>query len=283
MKFHVSSELEYHLYGPSTLLFALQCRNSNGRDVMLEHLYSEPCVPIESLVMGDSLNRFSRISLLDSGTFKLGYSADICVRSRRVPIASMQRDSPGRFPPPVLQFLLPSRYCQSDRLRHEALSLFGHLESPYHIALQIRDWILANIAYVSGSSGENCSAMETLQCRQGVCRDFAHLGIAFCRAMSVPARYVSCYAYNLNPPDFHAYFEAFIDGNWYVFDGTGLAPLNGLIRIAVGRDAADAAVCTLFGTPELTSSLVQVRCLETDFHPLTLEMLRDANEGLALL
>ena len=106
---------------------------------------------------------------------------------------------------------------------------------------------------------------------------------AFCRSMNVPARYATCYAYQLNPPDFHACFEAFIDGWWYVFDPTRLAPLNGLVRIATGRDAADAAVCTLFGNPELTLSAVSCECLDRNFIPVTRDSLVAGNEAIALL
>ena len=91
-------------------------------------------------------------------------------------------------------------------------------------------------------------ASETLIQRSGVCRDFAHLGIAFCRAIGVPARYVTCYAHGLVPGDFHAVFEAWLDGRWWLFDPTRQADLDGLVRIGVGRDAAEVAFSTLFGS-----------------------------------
>jgi transglutaminase-like putative cysteine protease len=185
--------------------------------------------------------------------------------------------------PDAVPLLFPSRYCQSDRLRHHAQDLFGHLQHPYEIAAAVSDWIFENIAYVSGSSGETSSAMDTLESRRGVCRDFSHLGIAFCRAMNVPARYMSCYACQMEPPDFHACFEAFVDGWWFIFDPTRLASLNGLIRIATGRDAADTAVCTIFGNPELTLSAVW--CISTDasFIPITRDDLARHDEAISLL
>jgi transglutaminase-like putative cysteine protease len=132
----------------------------------------------------------------------------------------------------------------------------------------ITDWIYENVEYLSGSTSSQTSAYDTVTERAGVCRDFAHLGIALCRALTIPARYFTGYAYQLNPPDFHACFEAYIGGQWLIFDATRLAPLNGLVKIAAGRDAADASVASIFGS--VTSKNVQVACqvLEKGFVPL---------------
>ncbi len=112
----------------------------------------------------------------------------------------------------------------------------------------ICDWIHANVEYLRGSTDSMTSAFDTVTQRTGVCRDFSHLGIALCRALNIPARYFAGYAYELEPPDFHACFECFIGGSWTVFDATQLAHLNGLVRIGTGRDAADAAVASIFGS-----------------------------------
>ena len=122
----------------------------------------------------------------------------------------------------------------------------------------ITDWIHANVEYLRGSTDSNTSAYDTVTQRTGVCRDFAHLGIALCRALNIPARYFSGYAYQLEPPDFHACFECFIGGSWVVFDATRLAHLNGLVRIGTGRDAADAAVASIFGGASCTR--IEVDC-----------------------
>lgn len=183
----------------------------------------------------------------------------------------------------AIPFLFPSRYCQSDLLRAQAFDRFGHIESPFLIAAAIADWIYENISYVSGSTGENSSAIDIMETRQGVCRDFAHLGIALCRAMSLPARYATCYAHQLHPQDFHAVFEVLIDGWWLLFDPTRLAPLNGIVRIATGRDAADAAVCTIFGNPELQTSIVSCDCDDPSFLPVTRDSLARDKHAFALL
>ena len=111
------------------------------------------------------------------------------------------------------------------------------------------------------------SAYDTVTEQAGVCRDFAHLGIALCRALTIPARYFTGYAYQLSPPDFHACFEAYIDGDWVLFDATRLIPLNGMVKIATGRDAADAAVASIFGDINFISSKVSCGLIDRNFEP----------------
>ena len=283
MKFKVSCELDYALQDAATFLFALKCIETPGQQILSESMLIDPFVEVEDLTIGTGMNRFSRLKTLNPGTLKVSYQAEVVTSTRVVPTRSLIVDSPGDFTPEAISYLFPSRYCQSDRVRQQAQDLFGHLTNTYAIASAVSDWIFEHVAYVSGSSGETCSAIETMEQRQGVCRDFAHLAIALCRSMNVPARYATCYAYQLNPPDFHACFEAFINGWWYIFDPTRLAPLNGLVRIATGRDAADAAVCTIFGNPELTGSRVNCQSLDPDFIPITRDSLVGRQEAIALL
>ncbi len=148
-----------------------------------------------------------------------------------------------------------------------AYNQFGVYNSVYETVVAITEWIYANINYTSGSTNSQTSAMDTLNDRVGVCRDFAHLGIALCRALTIPARYFTGYAYQLNPPDFHACMEVYIDGNWIIFDATKLAPLNGLVKIANGRDAADAAVASIFGNAIGTNVNVNCQVDDQSFQP----------------
>ena len=130
---------------------------------------------------------------------------------------------------------------------------FGKLQRGFSRVTAICNWIHDNVEYLRGSTNPLTSAYDTATERAGVCRDFAHLAIAFCRAVSIPARFVAGYAYALQPPDFHAYFEAYLDGGWYIFDPTRLAPQTGLIRIGTGRDAADTSFATIFGPAKFSS------------------------------
>ena len=143
----------------------------------------------------------------------------------------------------VLVYRRPSRYCPSDRLAGLAADQFGHL-APADAVMAIEAWLNASLAYVPGSTDAVDDALHPLLARTGVCRDYAHLGVALCRALGIPARYSAAYAPGLSPMDFHAVFEAAIDGRWWVFDGTRLAPRASLVRIATGRDAADTAPLT---------------------------------------
>lgn len=283
MNFRVSCQLEYNLKSPATFFFAVKGIASGGQQIFCESLVSEPYVSAEEFSITGGMSRITRIMTLDPGILRLSYKADVRTSILIVAVPSVLHEASANLNPDVVPFLFPSRYCQSDRLRHHALDLFGHLSHPYEIVAAISDWIFLNIAYVSGSSGETCSAIDTFEIRRGVCRDFAHLSIAFCRALNVPARYVSCYACQMEPPDFHACFEVFIDGFWYVFDPTRLASLNGIIRIATGRDAADTAVCTIFGDHELTLSAVWCISMDASFNPITRDDLAQRNEAIVLL
>ena len=119
--------------------------------------------------------------------------------------------------------------------------------------------------YLSGSTNAQTSAYDTVTEQAGVCRDFAHLGIALCRALTIPARYFTGYAYKLKPADFHACFEAYLGNQWVLFDATGLAPLNGMVKIATGRDAADAAVASIFGNAYGTRMTINCEVAEDNF------------------
>jgi transglutaminase-like putative cysteine protease len=138
-------------------------------------------------------------------------------------------------------YLRPSRYVPSDHLIGFAVAEFGVGSDADTRVAAITEWIRRRISYEPGSSDVHDSAEDTLLTGQGTCRDFAHLGIALCRATGIPARFAAVYAPGLSPMEFHAVFEAFQNGRWCVYDATGLAPRSSLVRIATGRDAADAA------------------------------------------
>ncbi len=162
--------------------------------------------------------------------------------------------SPLELPVDALHYLLPSRYCPSDKLLKLASDTFGYQKPGYARVLAICEWINGHVTYQYGTSDASTDVIETLIERRGVCRDFAHLAISLCRALNIPARYVSGYCLGLQPPDFHAFFQAYIDGRWVIFDATELQPRPALVMVAVGRDAADCAWCTIYG-PGFTKSL----------------------------
>jgi transglutaminase-like putative cysteine protease len=162
----------------------------------------------------------------------------------------------------ILPYLYPSRYCESDRLHRFAFAQFGGLWQGYQRVQAIRDWVHGHVEFVSNSSDANTSACDTLVTKQGVCRDFAHLMIALCRAINIPARFATGIDYGsdpaLGPQDFHAYVEAYVGHRWYLFDPSGTAIPMGFIRLATGRDAADAAFASIFGSVQWHTPLIEI-------------------------
>lgn len=156
------------------------------------------------------------------------------------------------LPDDVVGYIFPSRYCQSDRLATLAFREFGHLWQGYSRVQAICDWVRNHVAFRSNTSNSTTSAVDTFVERVGVCRDFAHLMIALCRAVNIPARIATGTDYGadpaLGPPDFHAYVEAYLGDRWYLFDPSGTAIPMGMLRLATGRDAADVAFATIFGS-----------------------------------
>jgi transglutaminase-like putative cysteine protease len=209
--------------------------------------------------MPESGNRYLRI-LAEPGEFRVRYEAKVELSPCLEDPDAITEISAGQLPFEVLTHLYPSRYCQSDKLVRFAGRTFRDLPPGYHRVNGVCNWIRDNVDYALGSSDLLTSAFDTVTQRIGVCRDFAHLGIALCRALGIPARYVSAYAWRLDPPDFHAVFEAFLNGpsgaGWHLFDPTRMSAPNGLVRIGIGRDAAEVAFCTSY--EEVESDTPQV-------------------------
>jgi transglutaminase-like putative cysteine protease len=163
-------------------------------------------------------------------------------------------ESPGapfvdieHLPDAVLNYLLPSRYCESDRFGQIATEIAAGQQLGYDQVKAIESWIRTNIRYEPGSSDVPVSAVEVISREWGVCRDLSHLGIALCRSLSIPARLVVGYLYGLEPLDLHAWFEAYVAGRWYIFDATQAQLTGGYVAIGYGRDAADVAIYNQFG------------------------------------
>ena len=171
------------------------------------------------------------------------------------------------LPESALQFLLPSRYCPADTLRAFALQTVANAVPGYDQAEAIRAWVRQNIEYKYGVSSGSTTAADTIRDGAGVCRDFSHIGISLCRALRIPARMVVGYLYQLDPMDLHAWFEAFVAGRWYTFDATQATPRGGRIAIAYGRDAADVALITDFGTIKIENMHVSVENVSATLAP----------------
>ena len=251
----LGSRLSYEIKAPTVLLINLSIATTDNQSVVTENLNVDPYVYATPFFVGLEGNRFNRL-ILQPGFITIEYTATAQMTPMTDYPPSIDQIDYALLPPHVLTYLNPSRYCESDKLSNFAFNQFGHLPPNFERVNAICDWIFANIQYVSGTTNALTTASDVLQQRTGVCRDFAHLAISFCRALGVPARYVSGYACRLQPPDFHGFFEAYLDGNWYLFDPTRLAPPAGLVRIGVGRDAADTSFATIWGDATLTQMSV---------------------------
>lgn len=222
-----------------------------------QHFSIEPAGAVERARFDPSGHDLVRATV-DPGTITVRYQAEVNVQPH------VPDDAPGRetafvdIPVEVVPFLNPSRYCQSDLLGAFAQRTFGSLPAGFERVTGICNWIWAHLSYEPGTTDSSTTAVDVLVSTKGVCRDYAHLAITCCRAMGIPARYVSGYAVDLEPPDFHGFFEAFLDGSWFLFDATRMAPIDGLVRIATGRDAADVAFAAIVGAATLTSKEIVV-------------------------
>ncbi len=194
------------------------------------------------------------------GGFKVDYQCVVQIDRPDIDISTLPADSPRDLPALVIPHLLPSRYCESDQFESFVEREFSGLVGGAKI-VAMRDWVEANLDYRSGSSRNTTTAAMTFVQRQGVCRDYAHLLASLARAATIPARLVSAYAPGVNPPDFHAVVEVWLDGGWHLVDATGMAQPEEIVRIGVGRDAIDIAFMTVFGTAQLRNQQVKVlRC-----------------------
>ncbi|HZZ58187.1 MAG TPA: transglutaminase family protein [Opitutaceae bacterium] len=167
--------------------------------------------------------------------------------------------SPAEVPLDLLRYTLPSRYCDSDKLLNFAQQQFGAVEPGQAQVQAVCDWVHQNIEYRFGSGSPDLSAWDVLQRRHGVCRDFAHLTVALCRALNLPARYVTCHLPDIgfldpaSPMDFHAYTEVYLGGKWYAYDARFNLPRIGRIKVSCGYDAVDCAFATVFGPAQMTA------------------------------
>lgn len=257
MKFSVSCSLQYDVAADTTLILNIEAQRNVGQNVVTEQFSISRGVASEEHVVPETGNRYRRM-VLPVGRHQIGYTAEIETMPFIGEPASIAQVPVAALPFEVIGHLSPSRYCQSDKLGRFAWRTFGDIANGHEKVTAICNWIFENVDYLEGSSDISTSAYDTFTLRAGVCRDFAHLGITFARALGIPARFVSAYALDLVPQDFHAVFEAYLGDRWYLFDATRLCPIDGIMRIGIGRDAADSAFATYFGQLSGPPKLISV-------------------------
>ncbi len=241
-------------------VFMLRPRSGVGQFVLKEEYIVDPLVPITEYT--DTYGNLCQRLMIPPGPFRLESKVtadcadhiDIHMNADWVPVSNVPDD--------VMQFLLQSRYCEADKLGRLAADITKGYSLGYAQVEAIRQWIHQNIRYEYGVTNASTSAVDITQTHVGVCRDFAHLGIALCRSLNIPARMVVGYLYELDPMDLHAWFEAYVGDRWYTFDATQSEPKGNRLAVAYGRDAADVAFASYFGAVNFKSLQVQVQAVQ---------------------
>ncbi|HYI03687.1 MAG TPA: transglutaminase family protein [Reyranella sp.] len=234
----------------------LRPRSGQAQWLSSESYLFEPWVRTTEYV--DSFGNLCQRMVIPKGRMHIRVEAEV-ETDEEIAIDTRVAPTPvGLLPDEVMQFLLPSRYCPSDRMQPRAQEIVGDAAPGYAQVEAIRAWIHANIEYKYGVSDSGTDALDTLEQGAGVCRDYSHVGMSLCRSLQIPARMVVGYLYRLDPMDLHAWFEAYIGGRWYTFDATQREPRGGRVVLAYGRDAADVAFLSNYGALETVNMRVWV-------------------------
>jgi transglutaminase-like putative cysteine protease len=250
--FDIDCTLSYEVEDASEFLFQIHAHDGMDQEVVSESLVITPTLTPHMFTDPNIGHRFMRLHV-DKGEFELRYQARV-VRTVQPVDLSAEEVPIAQVPDEFLHNLNPTRYCESDHLGRVAQKIFGALPTGYARVQAIVQWIHDNVDYQLGSTQSTTTARDVYLQRAGVCRDFAHLGITFCRALNIPARLVVGYASFVDPPpDFHAVFEAFVGGRWVMFDATMMSPIDEMVRIATGGDAKDVAFATIYGPAKMLS------------------------------
>lgn len=245
MWLRVGCELTFDIEVATPFILMLRPRSGAQQWVQRDEYKITPNVPI--IEYTDDYGNLCQRLIAPPGHFSVHTKADVKIEDYvkvcpEAPFVEIQN-----LPSSVLSYLLPSRYCESDRFNDLAISITANQIPGYDQVAAIETWLRNTISFIPGSSDFPISAVEVNLRQTGVCRDLAHLGIALCRSLSIPARMVVGYLHHLNPMDMHAWFEAYVGESWYTFDATQTGVKGGYVAIGYGHDAADVAVFNQFG------------------------------------
>lgn len=256
MRLAIEAILDYDFAEPTDVLLAVEAASLPDQRINAQSHIIDNAGPLTNKVGGSGIGRRTW-TRTGTGRMVSTYRATVEVERAPVDIATLAKSPLPTLPEEVLPFIWPSRYCEADRFVSFVCGHFPDLEGGALVAA-LRDWVRDNLIYVPGSSDGTTTAADTFVAQQGVCRDYAHLTAALIRSRDIPARLVSVYALDLDPPDFHAVVEVWLDGAWRIVDSTGLAPVETMVRIAVGRDATDIAFMTAFGNAMMNAQSILV-------------------------
>ncbi|MDR6789329.1 transglutaminase-like putative cysteine protease [Sphingomonas sp. BE138] len=262
MRLSIESVLDYGFPLPADVLLQIEVAATPDQFLEAQSLVIESDHPIRAVAGEEGIGQ--RCWARGEGRLVARYTATVTIDRAVVRLDELPATPAARLPAATIPYLLPSRYCEADRFDHFVRRTFGGL-SGGALAVALADWVRTNLEYAPAPLGGG--ALHTFAERRGVCRDYAHLLVALARAAGIPARCVSVYAPGVDPPDFHAVAEVWLDGAWHLLDATGMARADEMARVGVGRDATDIAFMTIFGAATLWEQRVAVRRLEQERPP----------------
>lgn len=259
-------DLNYEIDGAGAdFVFNIHAARTASQSILAENLRLDQDLAFRLHSAPVTGNRYLYVHA-GPGDLKLSYSATVDLAHHFADPAQIAEVPIRDLPPAVIGYIYPSRYCQSDRLLKLAHREFGKLEPGYSRVLAIENWVKDWVGFTLHSSTSNTSAVDTLIEKVGVCRDFAHLMIALCRALNIPARFATGTDYGadptLGPSDFQAYVEVYLGFRWYIFDPSGTGIPMGFVRLGTGRDAADVAFATIFGGVRTHAAVIRAQAVE---------------------
>jgi transglutaminase-like putative cysteine protease len=254
----IVATLDYTLAGPASVLLQVAVARLLDQRVITETLDLGELPGAITIPAHGNLGE--RSWLMPQSALQVRYDAQVEITRQVVPLANLFADALTVLPADAIEYLLPSRYCPVDTLHAASMEMFGNLAGGAAVEAACQ-WMGSHLSYVSGASHGGTTAIDTFHSREGVCRDYAHLLITLVRAIGIPARMVSAYAPGVNPPDFHAMVQVWLQGGWHLVDPTGMADPAQTAIIGVGRDAADISFLTIFGSAMLNAQSVSVELL----------------------
>lgn len=255
MHLAVNVEMTYRLGSLRTAMLAIEAARYPGQTVISDRIAIEDASLTR--IAGESGVGTRIWADVAAEQLRVQYRADVDVTRTPAPLETLAAAPMHALPAEALTYLRPSRYCQSDEFTVFVNKRFGHVQGGEKI-LAIRDWVGREIAYLEASSDSHTTVLDTFARREGVCRDFAHMVCALSRAANIPARYASAYGLGVEPEDFHAVAQVWLDGGWHLVDATGMCAPDETVLIGVGRDACDVPFMETEADAHLVAQSVSV-------------------------
>ncbi len=256
MRLIIEADLDYHLPEPADVLLQVEVAATPDQRIEAERLTVTSPLPLAAVAGEDGVGQ--RCWVRGDGRMVATYRATVLIDRVAADLDRLPATPVRLLPAETVPYLMPSRYCQSDRFEGFVRREFAGLEGGA-LAAAMTAWVGSALDYRGNASAGDTTALDTFASRSGVCRDYAHLLVALARAGEIPARCVAAYAPGVDPPDFHAVAELWLDGGWHLVDATGMARADELARVCAGRDATDIAFMTVFGTATMNAQRVSVR------------------------